>query len=313
MASSKCLDGCIQKKQKKKGQLLTVPLHPERNINIPMKENYEENYDIESELLKLGYSLEYITRALKVYHNNYGNVYDIKVLSELIYRLKIKDEIKKQKQICNIFYSKINLLTKLESLGFPLYVIKLVVNEYQQTNGDKPYEFDIIAKQILQFRAKKKFNKNKPNRNRNKDTKQQNINKNTNKVFVNTDKKKLNKSKNIFSRRDRNRISVATVTDSDDTIRIHSSVGTFNDTVRIHFSDSDTCSSEYTNIIQTAINNFPCFQYDKNNEITIAICKCKYYKNISKCHSFIRINYILYCYQLWIASNYDNDSGDSSD
>ena len=49
--------------------------------------------DVEATLREFGFSQRYIGRAFKVYTNQYGNNYDVEVLTEIIIRLQKKDRM----------------------------------------------------------------------------------------------------------------------------------------------------------------------------------------------------------------------------
>merc|ERR1712154_296842 len=68
-------------------------------------------------------------------------------------------------------------------------------------------------------------------------------------------------------------------------------------------------NSENSNIdiIKIAINNFPSFQSNQTNEIKLGLKQCK--NKMSECHSFVRINYILYFYQKWTMNFGQNKHG----
>merc|ERR1712228_724062 len=93
---------------------------------------YSELSDVSSKLTKLGYNDDYIHRALRVYHKNYGSNYNVEILSEILYRLRVKDQIKAQKKKCNIFHSKINLKFAMKSLQFSNDFILKALQKYQE-------------------------------------------------------------------------------------------------------------------------------------------------------------------------------------
>ena len=82
--------------------------------------------------LTMGFKESRINRALKLYESNYP-IYNICVVKELIYRLNIKDKIKKFKKHNNTttYYSRVNVKQALESLTFHAYYIDLAIQTYE--------------------------------------------------------------------------------------------------------------------------------------------------------------------------------------
>ena len=105
--------------------------------------NYSNNYsnnsmiddqrNVKNTLQMLGVERKYISRALNVYQKHYGQKYIIEIIIELIYRLKVKDKLKKQKHQQNIFESKHIVEDVLLSMDFSPYYIKKAIAEYKVT------------------------------------------------------------------------------------------------------------------------------------------------------------------------------------
>eukprot|EP01084_Bolivina_argentea_P122286 216702_1 len=55
--------------------------------------------DIEQMLLSMGFTVNYIKRAFKVYEKNYGDQYNIFVITEIIVRLQNKDKLNKHPNV----------------------------------------------------------------------------------------------------------------------------------------------------------------------------------------------------------------------
>ena len=90
----------------------------------------QERQNVEHTLTMLGVEFKYIHRALKVFEKHYGQKYNIEIIIEIIYRLKVKDKLKHQKQSQNIFESKVNIENVLLSMDFSPHYIKRALSEY---------------------------------------------------------------------------------------------------------------------------------------------------------------------------------------
>eukprot|EP01084_Bolivina_argentea_P088233 159325_1 len=99
--------------------------HKSYHYNDENKNNNNNNeYKMQNKLKILGIEDKYIHRSLKVYEKHYGFKYKIEIILEIIYRLQVKDKLKKQKKRQNIFNSRDDAFEILLSMNFSSNDIK---------------------------------------------------------------------------------------------------------------------------------------------------------------------------------------------
>eukprot|EP01083_Nonionella_stella_P004058 11676_1 len=107
-------------------------------------------------LIKMGFEKRYIHRSLTVYEKHYNVMhigYNIPILKEIIFRIKIKD-ILKDSQIT--YHSKVNLHHALESMDFSSELIRSALQIYDdehQSDSSHAYILKDICSILMQLRA----------------------------------------------------------------------------------------------------------------------------------------------------------------
>lgn len=90
-----------------------------------------DKQNVANTLQMLGVARKYISRAIKVYEKHYGQKYNIEVIIEIIYRLKVKDKLKRQKRQQNVFESRQSVEQLLLSMDFSPHYVKKAIAEYK--------------------------------------------------------------------------------------------------------------------------------------------------------------------------------------
>eukprot|EP01084_Bolivina_argentea_P223221 377720_1 len=104
----------------------------------------------------------YIIRALIVYEKHYGTKYNITIIREIIYRLHIKDKLKKLKQNKKVPQSRNDVKNALLSFNFHINYINVAFRMYEvmlemfeTKKGDEDvYDLEFITEIIMRLRAK---------------------------------------------------------------------------------------------------------------------------------------------------------------
>eukprot|EP01084_Bolivina_argentea_P139319 245099_1 len=122
-----------------------------------MARSKESRHCVFDALLKMGYSHHLVNRSLMLYEKHYNvNIvgYDNPIITEIIFRISIKDKLKQSQ---TIYYSKVNLIQVLETFFqfLPEY-INDAVKQYEQSKYKSEiiaYDIQDIIKLIMNLRA----------------------------------------------------------------------------------------------------------------------------------------------------------------
>eukprot|EP01083_Nonionella_stella_P133028 404476_1 len=129
------------------------------NKSVTHVEGTDDNHRFQRNSFRiLGFSDEYIHRALKIHCKHYGNEYKPEVVIEIIFRLKVKDKLKKQKREQNIFGSSESVAQILLSMDFTPYDIQMAIKEYEKEHDNSAYNLEIITQIIMNIRARYRKN-----------------------------------------------------------------------------------------------------------------------------------------------------------
>lgn len=115
----------------------------------------EPRHNIIDNLFNMGFEKHHINRSLKLYEKHYNIIkigYDTKIITEIIFRLKCKDNLKKFE---TKYYSKVNIKQSLEAIGFSLKYINIAIEQYENVSSlsTLSYDIQIIAESIMKLRA----------------------------------------------------------------------------------------------------------------------------------------------------------------
>eukprot|EP01084_Bolivina_argentea_P122542 217148_1 len=112
----------------------------QQNKETENKNQSNTNDLIQSQLLSMGFEQRYITRAITVYQHNYDDNYDIQKITEIIFRLKKKDEKKiENNENETTDFLQLSFFNAAESNNNnkpPINVKTKVINENVATDND---------------------------------------------------------------------------------------------------------------------------------------------------------------------------------
>mmetsp|Transcript_2699 Transcript_2699/g.5108 ORF Transcript_2699/g.5108 Transcript_2699/m.5108 type:complete len:508 (-) Transcript_2699:99-1622(-) len=135
------------------------------------RDSERQDGDVVDRLQRMGFDKHRINRSLKLYarHYNVDKIgWDIDTVTEIIFRLKIKDQLKKTQRK---FSSKVSLIRALEAMEFRTSFINIAIEKYEflmrfkstsaaSIPSGASYDIQRIATLIMQIRARQ--NNRKP-------------------------------------------------------------------------------------------------------------------------------------------------------
>eukprot|EP01083_Nonionella_stella_P186795 684914_1 len=110
---------------------------------MALQTSADVRYIVSDTLFNMGFAPNYIRRSLKLYEKHYDCSkigYDIATITEIIYRLSIKDKLKQSRAQQKIYHSKVNLEQALECIGFTTNYIDMALQQYETIYGHQSYD-----------------------------------------------------------------------------------------------------------------------------------------------------------------------------